>query len=307
MPGQVRRRFLAPALAVALALAAVAAAGCASRAQKPSTGPAPGGRLTVVASFYPLVEAARRIGGDRVRVVNLTPAGVEPHDIELDSDQIDALSEAALVLYLGGGFQPAVERASRRTKGTVIDVRRGLPPGDLVTGDPHVWLDPTLMGAIADAVAVGVAGVDPPGADRYRSAAATYREELADLDVAYRQGLARCERRLLVTSHAAFGYMARRYGLVQQAIAGFSPGAEPNPRRLGELADLVRRDGVTTVFTEELVSPKVANALAREAHVRTAVLSPVESLTRREAADGAGYVSLMRANLAAVATALGCQ
>lgn len=266
-----------------------------------------GGRLEVVAGLYPLAEAAVRVGGDEVEVVNLTPAGAEPHDIELTSRRRDRLEDADLVLYLGQGFQPAVEEVAA-TAGTAVDLLAGLP---LVEGeeglDPHVWLDPELMIRLVDGVEGALARLDPARAGAFAERAGTYRSELRRLAGDYRSGLASCRRRVLVTSHAAFGYLTRRHGLEQEALAGISPESEPSPARLSELVDLIEAKGVTTVFTETLVPPRVAEALAREADVEVAVLNPLEGLTEEEASRGETYVSVMRDNLAALRRGLDCE
>lgn len=259
-------------------------------------------RLSVVVSFYPLFEVAHAVGGERARVENLTPAGAEPHDLELEPDQVDDLEDADAVLYVGGGFQPAVEDVAERLEGA-IDVLRGV---ELIEGDPHVWLDPVRFSAITGEVAEAFAKADPDGDDAYRANAADYIERLSELDGELRSGLQGCARRRFVTSHAAFGYLADRYGLTQEAIAGVSPESEPDPKRLAELADTVRADGTTTVFTETLVSPRVAETLAREAGVRTDVLNPIEGLTPEEQRAGENYFSVMRKNLAALRQALEC-
>lgn len=273
-----------------------------------------GGRTEVVAAFYPLFEAAQRVGGDAVQVRNLTPAGSEPHDLELNSRQVDQIEDAAVVLFLGRGFQPALEKAAGRAKGTKVDVLNGLgalrPAGagdDKLDVDPHVWLDPTLLKAIVVQVAGALATADPANRAAYEANARTYSAELDDLDAAFAAGLATCERRVIVTAHAAFGYLAARYNLAQDAIAGLEPESEPSPQRLADLARKVRADGTTTVFYETLVSPKVAESLAREAGVRTAVLDPLEGLTGADAKAGRTYVSGMRENLAALRQALGCR
>ncbi|MEW6154699.1 MAG: zinc ABC transporter substrate-binding protein [Actinomycetota bacterium] len=282
------------------------------------------GRLGVVASFYPLAEAAQRVGGDRVQVTNLTPAGAEPHDLELTTRDIDRVESAALVVYLGAGFQPAIERAVERARGRAIDVLDDL---DLLDGhedhddghdddhddghgheegDPHVWLDPTIMKRIAAQVAEALAEADPDGRATYLANAEAYGRELDALDAEMRQGLAQCARRVIVTSHDAFGYLAQRYNLVQEPISGLSPEAEPDPRRMAQLVDMVRSTGTTTIFYETLVSPRVAEALAREAGVRVAVLNPLEGLTDEEARAGKTYAAIMRENLGTLRPALGC-
>ena len=278
-----------------------------------STAAAPG-TIRVVTAFYPLAEAVEEVGADRVSVTDLTPPGVEPHDLELTPSQIRAIADADLVFYLGGGFQPAVEDAVADAEGRAVDVSAGLrtlpvPPADAepdLSADPHVWLDPVLFGRIVDEVERALAGASPGDAAAFASNAAAFDRRLANLDAAYRNGLARCTRDVIVTSHAAFGYLAARYGLRQQAIAGLSPDVEPPPQRLNELRALVERGGITTIFTEELLPSDVADTIASATGATTAVLNPLESLTSDEVASGADYDSVMRGNLAELRRALGC-
>lgn len=261
--------------------------------------------VAVVAGFYPLYEVAKRVGGGRVRASNLTPAGVEPHDFELTAGDVDAVSSAHLVLYVGGGFQPALERVLRRGGAEAVDLLdESAAPGG--RSDPHVWLDPLSMVAMAQAVEDRLVSLDPAGESVYREGGGRYREELEALHHDFESGLRSCERRLLVTSHSAFAHLAGRYGLEQVALAGRSPEVEPDPRRLAEVADLVRRRGVTTIFYETLASPRAAQALGRETGARARVLDPVEGLSEERLRDGATYVGVMRENLAALVEALGC-
>jgi zinc transport system substrate-binding protein len=274
-----------------------------------------GGRLSVLAGFYPVFEATDRVAGDRADVLDLTPPGAEPHDIELSPRDVDRVLDADLLLYLGGGFQPAVEELAARREGPSVDLLEGLPlrggarheEGDAPSEevDPHVWLDPLLMAQLVDRIAASLSEVDPPATQAYARRAGEYAGEIRDLHLEFEQALATCDRRLLVTAHDAFGYLADRYGLEQEGIAGISPEAEPDPKRLAELTDLVRSTGTTTVFTEALVSPEVAQTLAREAGVATEVLDPLESAPE-EGGPGHGYVDRMRSNLVSVARALGC-
>jgi zinc transport system substrate-binding protein len=270
----------------------------------------------VVASFAPLSEAVRNVGGDRVAVRDLTPPGVEPHDLEIAPDDMDRILDADLAVVLGGGFQPAVEEAVGRRDGPVLVVLDapgvasddGVGKVNGVGGDPHVWLDPTRMAKIVDAVAEALAEVDETGANVYRENADRYGRELRRLDAEIEVGLADCARRTVVTSHDAFGWLARRYDLKTIGVAGISPDAEPDPKRIADLADLAGREGVTTVFTETLVSPEIAQTLAREAGgLRTAVLNPFEGLTDDERAAGVSYTSVMRKNLAALRSGLDCR
>lgn len=289
----------------AVVVAAVAVAALAGSCSPATDG---GQGLRVVASAYPLAEAAERVGGDLVSVRNLTPPGVEPHDLELAPDDLEALLSSDLVLLVGGGFQPAVEEAAGEAEGRVLEALDVVEPLSLSDGgvDPHVWLDPVRYAAIVDRIAGVLTDADPAHAETYAANAATFEDELTALDGELRDGLASCESRLLVVSHAAFGYLADAYDLRQEPISGLSPEAEPDPARLAELMDLVRREGVTTVFTEELVSPDVAETLAQEAGVTTAVLNPLEGLTRSELDAGQDYGSVMRRNLETLRGALGC-
>ena len=258
-------------------------------------------KRTVVASFYPLAYAAQQVGGARVAVTNLTPAGAEPHDLELSPAQMDRLLDADLAVVLGEGFQPAVEKAADGRDGVTVRILRAH------TDDPHVWLDPVRMQGIVRDIQRGLTRADPAGRQTYARNASTLIGRLDALDQQFRAGLADCDRNLLVTSHEAFGHLAARYGLRQEGVAGIDPSAEPDARRVGELADLVRRDHVTTVFTEALVSPRVADTLAREAGVTTETLDPLEGLTDRARAAGEDYFSVMTTNLHKLRAALGCR
>jgi zinc transport system substrate-binding protein len=193
-----------------------------------------------------------------------------------------------------------VEKAAEERDGpTVSLLRAGMK-------DPHIWLDPVRMEAIVRKVQRGLTNVDPKGRAVYARNAQRFLAELGALDTRYAQGLAHCARHVIVTGHEAFGYLAQRYGLRQEGVAGLSPDAEPDAQRLGQLADLVKKLGVTVVFTEALVSPRIADTLAREAGVKTETLNPLEGLTDQELAKGATYVSVMDQNLAKLRRALGC-
>lgn len=274
----------------------------------------PDDRTSVVVSFYPLAFAAERIGGDCVSVTNLTRPGVEPHDIELTPDAVEAIATADVVLYFGGGFQPAIEDAVQDAEGHAVDVldvvstvpAEGEEAEEGLAVDPHVWLDPNRFADIVAATADALEGTGMPSSCDLSGAAEDLRSDLADLDASYRTGLTGCDQDVIVTTHAAFGYLAAAYGLRQEAIAGLEPQVEPSARRLAELKAFVEREGISTIFTEELVSPDVAETLAGEAGVGTAVLFTIEGLTDEEAAAGEDYLSLMQENLDALRAALGC-
>jgi zinc transport system substrate-binding protein len=281
---------------VGLALATVGAGCGVSQAE------ADADAKTVLAAFYPLAFAAERVVGPATDVHNLTPPGVEPHDLELSPRDVERVRAANVVLYLGGGFQPALEEALDGADGEAVDLLAGLElrrgPDEDEPYDPHVWLDPVRFAAVVERIGRVL--------DRPR-AAARLNAELRSLDRSFRRGLARCDRRTVVTSHDAFGYLTSRYGLAQLPITGVSPEAEPTPRDLERVARSVRRSGATTVFFETLVSPRLAETVARETGAEVALLDPLEGLSEEDLERGANYFSVMRANLGALREALECR
>lgn len=265
----------------------------------------------MVASFYPLAHAAERVGGDAVSVTNLTPPGVEPHDLELSPEALEQIATADVIVYLSGGFQPAVaEAVEAEGTGLIVDAAAGSvgeASGDPTSGtDPHVWLDPRrfadIVGRIADALARATAS----GSEPFASNARRFQGQLDDLATAFRAGLAQCETRTMVTNHAAFGHLAEAYDLEQLAISGTSPESEPDAARIAELATLARRSGAVTVFAEDLASAEIAETVAAEAGLRTAVLSPLEGLTESQIAAGDDYLSVMHRNLETLRDGLVC-
>ena len=331
------RRHLAAvavlALAGSLASCAALSPGSDSTAAASGAAPtaAPSGALTVSTSFYPIQYLAQAIGGEHVAVTSVTPTNVEPHDFELSPKDVTALSASSLVLYVSG-FQPSLDDALAQVFGpTVVDLAGSV---DLVhhdgveeeheegateaateaaTGaahdhgaaaalDPHFWLDPVRMQAAAKAVEAALAQADPAHADDYAANLDTLNATLTDLNTSYSTGLGHCERTTFVTSHAAFGYLADRYSLTQASISGVDPESEPSPAELAEVKKVVESTGTTTIFTEELVSPETAQAVAAETGAQTRVLSPIES-----APESGDYAGVMRTNLEELRTALSCQ
>jgi zinc transport system substrate-binding protein len=269
---------------LALVVLALLVAGCSDGMSAPER--------TVIASFYPLAWATEQVAGDSIDgVVNLTPPGVEPHDIELSPSDVGAIRDAQLVVYLGGGFQPALEDAVAERDGGSLDVLYG-------DSDPHIWLDPVRFARSVGGIARTLDGIE---------SARPALSRLQRLDAEYRRGLADCDRRTIVTTHAAFTQLARRYGLAEVSLAGRSPESEPSPRELEELIAKVRASGATTVFSEPLVSDRLAQTIAREAGVAVATLDPIEGLTEAQLDTGEDYMSIMRANLAALREALACR
>lgn len=258
-------------------------------------------RSTIYASFYPLQFVAQQVVGDRFDVVNLTKPGMEPHDTELSIRQIGDLGDAELVVY-SRGFAPAVDDAvDTADPAQVVDAANA---AKLVDDDPHFWLDPTRLADVTAEVADAISTADPAHADAYQKNAAELIDQLHQLDRELMAGLAHCKIHTVVVSHDAFEYFGRRYGLQMAPINGLSPDAEPSPAHIAQLHDLIKSDGVTTVFSEELASPALADGLAHDLGLKTAVLDPIEGLS--EESSGANYLSLMRKNLAAIQEANRC-
>lgn len=317
--------------------ASVLLAGCGS-----TDAGASGSGRQAVASFYPLAWVTERVAGDGWEVTNLTQPGGEPHDLELGISQTADLDEADVVVFQHD-FQPAVDEAVENVSDAVlvdadeaVELRSleeqhegheeehaddehaddehaeeehaeeehaeddGHDHGDT---DPHFWQDPLLMADMADAVAEGLAEADADGAAAYRANAEELRAELEDLDAEFTEGLAGCERDTVVVSHEAFGYL-ERYGVHFEGIAGLTPDAEPTPAVLAELEELIASEGITTVFSERLASPAMAESLASDTGVETAVLDPIEG--PGEGDGDTDYVALMQQNLAALQQANGC-
>ncbi len=262
------------------------------------------GRVHVTAGFYPLAWVAERVGGRHVEVTGLSDPGVEPHDIEPTFARTVALARADLVV-VEHGLQPAIDEAvAQNAEGRILDTTTVSPlDGD----DPHFWLDPTRLAAVADAVAQDLTEIDPPHAAAYAANAAALHGDLTDLDRQFADGLADCERHVIVSSHDAFGYWSK-YGIEVAPVAGLTPDAEPTPAGIARLQRLIHDEGITTVFSERLASRALTDSLARDLGLHTAVLDPVEGLVDGGAEGDAddNYLSLMRENLTALQEANGC-
>ncbi|NUR86183.1 MAG: zinc ABC transporter substrate-binding protein [Nonomuraea sp.] len=279
----------------ATALLAAAACGAGAADSKPDGPP------DVVAAFYPLQWVTEQVGGADIKLAVLTPPGVEPHDLELSAKQVAMIDGADLTVYIKG-VQPAVDEAveqygASKSFDTATAVKT-LPLSGAAY-DPHLWLDPSRLATIATRVGERLAAADPAHAQGYKDRAARTAAALGALDQEFTKGLATCQSRTLVTSHEAFGYLADRYKLKQIGIT-LDPEAEPSPTRILEVAKLAKAEQVTTIFTEALVSPKVAEVLAKEVGANTQVLDPLESKPEGD------YPSAMRKNLANLQTALRC-
>lgn len=321
----VRRLIPATAALGAVALGLTALTGCSGSDAADGSG---GGELDVVASFYPMEFLAEEIGGTHVSVTTLTKPGVEPHDLELSPRQIGSLGDADYILYLKG-IQPAVDDAIAQSgaKNTVdaaeltsleahgaevdspdhasSDEHEEHEEHDGAGLDPHIWLDPVKYAEVAEGVGTSLAKADPAHAADYRANTDRLVEKLNTLNTAYETGLKSTTTRTFLTTHSAFGYLAERYGLTQEGIAGVDPEAEPSPARIKDLQHIAEENGATTVFFETLASDKTAKTLAKDTGLRTDVLDPLEGIT--DSSKGDDYLQVMESNLGALQKALGAK
>jgi zinc transport system substrate-binding protein len=312
-------------------------AACGSSDDTDSSTASDSSKPTVAASFQPIEEIARRVAGDRVNVVGLTPPGAEAHDVELTAQELESLNETKGVVYLGDGFQPGVESELAALDASVarIDLLKDLTvlpatgrdeehseeegdeehseeEGDEHSeeeggeNDPHVWLAPTNMVAMTREMITAMSAIDPDGAETFSANGEKYIAELTALDNEMEASLATCSSRTFVTNHQAFAYLANRYDLTQVPISGLSPDAEPSAQELEAIAEEAREAGVKYVFVEANLSDKLAKTLADELGLSTLVLQTVETLSTEQIADGVTYISAQRENMAALTKGLDC-
>ena len=266
------------------------------------------GRVEVVTSIFPLKEFVREVGGERVDVSQLLPPGAELHDWQPSARQVIDLNRAGLLVCVGGGLEPWADLAvrSRRQEGRpVLVVSRGEA---LVGGDTHIWLDFSRDLKIVDAIRASLVAIDPSGAEAYRRGAEAYKEELRALDARYKAGLTNCANRTLVTGgHAAFGYLAARYGLTQVALYGLSPDSEPTPRHLIEVTREVESRRIKAIFFETTVNPALARVLAKETGAEALPLNDGANLSPEQSASGMTFLQVMDKNLENLRRGLACR
>mgnify|MGYP002754335378 FL=1 len=326
------RRALSAVAAAALGLSLTACSALSPDSSSSTDSRTAGGAegaLPVAVSFYPIQYLTEAIGGDHVSVTSLTPADQEPHDYDLSGKEVTSTLEGASLVAYVEGFQPSLDKAVTQVNGpTVVDLSSKVDlkhhegvedeeehadesadegahkeaDHDADSLDPHFWLDPVRMKSAATAIEEALATADPDHAEDYKTNLETLTSTLDGLDSSYQGGFSQCERKTFITSHAAFGYLADRYGLTQTSISGIDPEQEPSAADIAAAKKAVEDTGSTTIFTEELVSPETAQAVAAETGAQTRVLSPIES-----APESGDYAGVMRTNLEELRTALSCQ
>ena len=273
------------------------------------------GRLKVMASFYPMYDLARKVGGDKIQVKDMVPAGTEPHDWEPAATDIRNLEDADVFVYNGADLEHWAEDVLDTLENQDLVVSEASDGVELLDGgedhahgdngkDPHVWLDPMRaeqeMANIKDAFVKA----DPENKDYYEANYEKYAGEFDELDQEFRDGLKDTKSRDIIVAHEAFGYLCNAYDLTQLAIEGLTPDSEPDPAKMQEVIEYAKKYDIHTIFFEELASPKVAKTVAKEVDAVTAVLNPIEGLSEEDIEAGEDYFSVMRKNLEALQKAL---
>ena len=279
-------------------------------------------KLNVMASFYPMYDFAKKVGGDKVEVTNMVPAGTEPHDWEPSATDIKKLEEADVFIYNGAGMEHWTQDVlgsleNRNLK--VVEASKGITllegneeeenskEANSSTGaiyDPHVWLNPLNAKIEMKNIKNAFVKVDPDNKIYYEKNYKRYANKFDQLNQEYKEGLSNIKSKNLITSHEAFGYLCQAYGLNQVGIEGLSADSEPDASRMNEIIQFSKDNHVKTIFFEELVSPKVSKTIADEIGAKTVVLNPIEGLTTKEIKAGKDYFTVMKSNLKILEKAL---
>lgn len=315
-------------------LTMIFAVGCTKENTPSSQGEPEEEKLKVYASFYPMYDFAANIGGEQAEIQLMVPPGVEAHDWEPTAKLMAEMEKADIFIYNGLEMEPWVEKllaAISNDKLVVVEASSGIAPlkaeeheedhdheddedhehededEDHHHGenDPHVWLSPIHAMKQAENIKNAFVQADSANQDYYEENYQDFAEKLRGLDEKFMEELGNLKRNEIVTAHAAFGYLADRYGLEQVAIRGLSPQEEPSAARMAEITKFAREHDVKYIFFETLTSPKLAEVLAREVGAQTAVLNPIEGLSQEELSAGKNYITIMEDNLTALKKALG--
>lgn len=294
---------------IAIALLISVLSGCSNTPEVKTKSSSENGPLKIVTSFYPLYEIAHQIGGDLVTVKNIVPGGTEPHDYEPTARDIIDMREADLVIYNGLGLEPWKDKIIpdlQKNNIQIIQISDFLK-NNTIANDPHLWLDPVNYKIEVEEISKKIIELDPAHTNIYKSNTEKFIQELHALDLAYANGLKSCKFDTFITNHGAFAYLAKQYHLNIIPVAGLSPDIEPSPKAMAGITNLITQKGIRYILTETLVSPKIADTLAKSSGAKTLTLNPLEGLTNEEIAAGGNYISVMKDNLPNLRTALECK
>lgn len=305
-------RYYIP-LAILILFLFIAAA--LSKQSNPSNNPVAGDKLRVTASFYPMYFFASQIGKDMAEVVNLTPAGAEPHEYEPTTSDIARISKSNMLVLNGGKLEAWGDKIKSQLQGSSVLVviagegaaNRKIAENGQTILDPHIFLDPVLAKQEAQDIEKGYEKINPSNASYFQANAKNLEDQLDGLNNEFKNKLSNCQRRDFVTSHTAFSYLAARYNLNQVAISGISPDEEPTPKKLAEIVDFIKKENIKVIFFEKLVSPKLSQTIALETGAQTLVLDPIEGITQEDIKTGQNYFTIMKRNLNNLQIALQCK
>lgn len=272
-------------------------------------------KLQIVTTFYPMYYFTKEVAGSSANVELLIPNGAEPHDWEPTAKDMAKIQDADVFIYNSQYFELWTEKVLKSINDSnlkVVEAASGIKLMDALESedeeehghsehtsskDPHVWLSPVLAQLEVNTIAKALEQADPKNKDQFQKNAEALNAELADLDHLYKETIDKAKKKEFVTQHAAFGYLAKQYGLTQIPIAGLSPDVEPTLGKLAELTELTKKKKVKIIYFEEMTSSKVAETLAKEIGAKTEVLNPLEGLTKKEQEQGLDYLDVMKNNL----------
>ncbi len=300
------KKNILKALCVLVVLSLAVLAGCGAKTE---TGPAEGKKISVYTSFYAMYDLTNKVGGDKIQLTNLVPGGTEPHDWEPTPNDIANLEKADVLVYNGAGMEHWLDKilgSLKNKKLIAVDTSKELKlmentdEDEDLQYDPHVWLNPMNAKKQMEVIKNALVSADPGNKDSYEKNYSENAKKFDDLDKEFKDATSKFTQKNIVVAHQAFGYICEAYGLKQVAIEGLSADAEPSPARMAEITKFVKDNNVKYIFYEELISPKVAETIAKETGAETAVLNPIEGLEEEDIKAGKEYFSVMRENLEAL-------
>ncbi|TAN39546.1 MAG: zinc-binding protein [Nitrospirae bacterium] len=281
-------------------------------------------RLVVVTSLFPVYDFARQVAGPRADVNLLLPPGMETHSFELRPGDLLRLNRADIFFYTNKAMEPWVADIQKGisskdllviNSGEAVTLQEGSEEGHdtEIKGhgrhglDPHIWLDPDNAVSMIEKIRDGYILKDPAGKEAYQKNASDYIAKLRLLDRSYREGLAGCSKRVMVTGgHGTFGYLARRYGLGYVSAYGLAPNAEPAPGSLIRVTAALKKNGLKHIYFEELMTPRVAEMIGRETGAELLLLHGIHNISRDDFDQGVTFLFLMEKNLEQLRKGLQC-
>ncbi|WP_138204976.1 metal ABC transporter substrate-binding protein [Haloimpatiens lingqiaonensis] len=287
-------------------------AGCSNK-PKEKQGKRDENKISVYTSFYAMYDLTKKIGGDKVNITNIVPAGIEPHDWEPKPSNIAELEEADVIVYNGAGMEGWIDKVLKTLKNKdliAVETSKEIKLLDNAHGDehlkhdPHVWLNPMNAKKQMEAIKDALVKADPSNKSYYEKNYEDNARKMDQLDKKYKEAVGKFTQKNMVVSHEAFGYLCDAYGLKQVGIEGLNAESEPSPARMAEIVNYVKENNVKYIFSEELLSPKVAEAISKETGTKIAILNPLEGIKDEDMNAGKEYFSIMNDNLEILKKAL---